>query len=297
MKFEEEFSSLVECFESEKYVDDIVDAYLSNGLNDIRSMMQAPYIKRLTDDQKKELALIYIYNRKYDGVLNKDLRRLICIPKMHAKYPYHIYRKLLCYYLYDNRVYELILNGANSDRKPEEILKEVEDSIINDLIQDEDFYGIEKSPTNSSKYEKLLYLITEDSNIFRRRSSTEIKKLIYTSLEDEDEILPDIILDENLLRYRNIFDQIVLLRKYLSLPYIRVVELITDENMLKKLNTTRQLALIDYYAETQSEERFDEVTTYVRGLKTETTSYEVPLRRYTDKKLKSSPEDPTGDGR
>ena len=239
-----------ECFEDKQMVRDVINTFLEEGLDDIRSLITALKHHNLTDQEKKELAIFYINNRTKDGIMNNKLRALICDHTINSKFSYPELKKLLCYYVYDNSTYDLIAGKG----KPATIMDRVEERIIDGLVQNEGWHHVEKRPENKSAYRGLLYIITTNPNIFKYRAKNEIDSLIYTGLEDKGRVLRSIVTDENLLRYRTVAEQRSLMRRYMQKPYGDVAHLITDEVILSKLSAEKQMKLLDEYNERPGEE-------------------------------------------
>lgn len=231
------------CFEDKQMVRDIINAFLEDGLDDIRSIITGLHHYNLDDQTKKELVIFYINNKSKDGIVNNHLRELMCDPSIRARFNYQDFKKLLCYYVYDNSTYDLI----KSDKYPESIMRDVEDRIVNGLVSSEKLYHIEKKPGNRNAYQRLLYIITKNPNIFKYRTKDEIRKLIYFGLSDTGGVLRSVIVNDNILKYRNMSQQKTLMERNMSKPYASVGSLITDEDILSKFSHKKQIELLDEY--------------------------------------------------
>ena len=262
-----DISLMEECFEDKKDVQDLVDLYLDRTLGDLRSIVVGLSIAKFEDAQKKELASIYINNNHPDGSVNKKLRTLICDPAMRKKFDYENMKKAICYYMYDNRLYDVISKGLKDDKSTQkDIIDQLEASIISYLEEDEKYFRKEKPRSFDVPFKNLLYIMTDNPNIFRYRGKSGINELIIFARTDVDESLQDIITDENLLRYSNTNTQIALMSEYMQSPYIRVGELITNADALQGCSLKQHLAMVKAYADDQTPEKYDEMVSIAREM-------------------------------
>ena len=242
-----------ECFSDKQNVRDIINAFLEDGLDDIRSLIKALSYHGLDDSQKKELAIFYIKNRTKDGIINGHLRELICDRAITSKYKYQDLKKLLCYYVYDNSVYPLIKQNKEKGTA-ERAVRDVEDCIVDKLIQLEGMYHVEKNPKNRNIYKSLLYIITTNPNIFKYRSIGEIRALIYTGLKDTGRVLRKAMTDEGLLKHRSLEEQKKLMDMFMRKPYPDAEQLVLDEEILSNTTFKKQLQMLREYIENPNRE-------------------------------------------
>ena len=266
-----------ECFSDKQMVRDIINAFLEDGLDDIRSLIKALQFYGIDDQQKKELALFYITNRTKDGVMNNKLRELLCDRSITASFSYQDLRKLLCYYVYDNNVYSIIRKEGvyNSSEK---IVRDVEDYIVDRLEALETSNGVRKNPENKNLYRGLLYVLTSNPNIFRYRTNREIRSLIYAGLEDKGRVWRSVMTNDSLLKHRTTEEQLGLMKVLLSKPYPNVERLITDEEILSNTTSRKQQELISEYNANPNEETLRRV----RAKAKKTDEKPVTAEEFTD---------------
>ena len=243
------------CFDDRLMADEVISAYLNKVLPDLRSIITGLTKYGLTDEDKRMFAMLYINNLKqYDKTTNKHLREILLSPEFHHRLSPNDIKNIACLYMFDNSVYDEVIKAlAKRKSTSAEIYEKVEEHIVDKLVKDERVNGITPGEENAGIYAESLYVLTQNPSIFNYRSKQDLQDMIYFTLRDKEGILPDIMTDENVLKYRTIEDQFKLMEAYLRVPYVRAEEIITSKEALETLTTNQQIELVDKYGKKPNE--------------------------------------------
>ena len=257
---------MLKCFKEEQDVNELVTLFMSKNLGDIRSLVTGLSIRGLSDSEKKELTSIYINYKRDNGITNVKLRGLICNKSLYENLGYHNFKKAICYYLYDNRLYSIIENGINGQIDGKEIIHQMEEYVIADIEQDESLSGNPIVCDNYVPISDLLYILTENPNTMSYKGRQGTRELIHFARKDKSDLLHNIIIDENLLQYTSYEKQAALMEAYMEHPSKEIKDLITDIEALQTLDIKQHLAIVRTYGKFGTEEKYNEMKRLIHDM-------------------------------